>query len=119
MDNSLRSYSKKNGAFRPLFFDFTGWRFYCKMSGRFQSESVAVFIGIRNNALKIFWDLLNNPCGKRLKPQLSRLVEKGITFGEVLISEEVREKLEVISSKKSQVVFLILVPQVRLLPGAN
>lgn len=49
-------------------------------------------------ALLIFWDLLNNPCGKRLKSQLSELVEKGIKFGEVLLSEELRDKLDTISA---------------------
>ncbi len=45
---SLRSYSKKKRAFRPLFFYFTEWRFYCRMGGGDQTESLAVFTGIRN-----------------------------------------------------------------------
>ena len=46
MTYSLRSYYEKQSSSRPLFFDFTKWRFFCKMSGGNQSESLAVFIGI-------------------------------------------------------------------------
>lgn len=62
-------------------------------SGRARKYGIEV-----GKALTIFWDLLNNPCGKRLKPQLSEVVEKGVKFGEVLLSEELREKLETISA---------------------
>jgi len=47
---SLRSYSKKKRAFRPLFFYFTEWRFYCRMSGGDQPESLAVLTRIGNHS---------------------------------------------------------------------
>lgn len=103
------------------FVDLTGYRrdyasFILRNWGRnvqFSSRVVVVGDGLKRRcysgraqrynkevvkALTIFWELLNNPCGKRLKPQLSELIEKGIKFGEVLLSEELREKLETISA---------------------
>jgi hypothetical protein len=46
MTYSLRSYYEKQPPCRPLFPNFTSWRFLFKISGGDQSESLAVFIGI-------------------------------------------------------------------------
>lgn len=48
-------------------------------------------------ALIIFWQVLNFPCGKRLKPQLPELVKKARRFKEVKITKEVSSKLNQIS----------------------
>lgn len=47
--------------------------------------------------LVLFWRVQSEPCGKRLKPQLSVLIAKAEQFGEVLVGPEEKEKLERIS----------------------
>ena len=45
-----------------------------------------------------FWELLNYPCGKRLKSSLSGLVKKALYFKEMKISLETSNKLNTISA---------------------
>ncbi len=45
-----------------------------------------------------FWELLNYPCGKRLKSSLSGLVKKALYFKEMKISLETSNKLITISA---------------------
>jgi len=49
-------------------------------------------------AIKV-WELLDYPCGARLKPSLIPVLKSMIRFKEIAVSEEVLNKLETISSK--------------------
>lgn len=48
--------------------------------------------------LKVLWEVLNFPCGKRLKEELSEIVKKSRQFDELKISKEVELKLNQISA---------------------
>ena len=50
------------------------------------------------NELKEFWELLNYPCGKRLKRSLGYLIEKALYFKEMKISSDIAIKLNKISA---------------------
>lgn len=43
--------------------------------------------------LKKIWEIMDYPCGARLKPVLSEMVEKLVAFKELSVSEEMRHKL--------------------------
>lgn len=43
--------------------------------------------------LKKIWEIMDYPCGARLKPVLSEMVEKLIAFKELTVSEEMKKKL--------------------------
>lgn len=43
--------------------------------------------------LKKIWEIMDYPCGARLKPVLSEMVEKLVAFKELTISEEMKQKL--------------------------
>lgn len=47
--------------------------------------------------LQTVWEIFDYPCGQRLKPMLVRELDRLRTFGEILISPEVAQKLERIS----------------------
>lgn len=64
-----------------------------KKSGRRKKYDFKVYY-----VLVQFWELLNHPCGKRLKTQLEGLVEKAKQFEELKISKSVHGKLLEISS---------------------
>lgn len=49
-------------------------------------------------AIKV-WELLDYPCGVRLKPMLAPTIESMARFKEISVSEEVLEKLDKISAK--------------------
>jgi len=64
-----------------------------KGSGRKRKYDRSVLL-----ALLEFWELLDYPCGKRLRSQLGRLIEKAIEYKEVEVKKEVFDKLIQISS---------------------
>lgn len=43
--------------------------------------------------LKKIWEIMDYPCGARLKPVLSEMVERLVTFKELTVSEEMKQKL--------------------------
>jgi len=47
--------------------------------------------------LKKIWEIMDCPCGARLKPVLSEMVDKLIACGELALSEEMKRKLETVS----------------------
>jgi len=49
-------------------------------------------------AIKV-WEILDYPCGARLKPSLMPMIESMIRFNEIRVSEEIISKLELISAK--------------------
>ncbi len=70
--------------------DFTSMSHH---SGRKKKYDIRVF-----EVLVKLWELMNNPCGKRLKAALSDLMEKAAKFNELKIEKEVVSKLLGISS---------------------
>jgi len=54
--------------------------------------------GLVLEKLKVLWEVLNFPCGKRLKEELSEIVKKSRQFDELKISKEVELKLKQISA---------------------
>lgn len=49
-------------------------------------------------ALKKVWEVLDYPCGARLKPVLLETADKLAVFGELNLSDEIREKLKAVSA---------------------
>lgn len=47
--------------------------------------------------LKKIWEILDFPCGARLKPVLLPMVDKLVAFNELTVSDEIKEKLEHVS----------------------
>lgn len=43
--------------------------------------------------LKKIWEIMDYPCGARLKPVLSEMVEKLVAFKEITVSQEMKQKL--------------------------
>ena len=72
--------------------DFTKRKSYsCERRSRKYDEAVL-------EKLKVLWEVLNFPCGKRLKEELSEIVKKSRQFNELKISKEVELKLNQISA---------------------
>jgi len=45
------------------------------------------------------WELLDYPCGTRLKPSLMPILESMLSFGEITITDEIKEKMKTISAR--------------------
>src|SRR3989339_413212 len=45
------------------------------------------------------WELLDYPCGTRLKPSLMPILESILSFGEITITDEIKEKMKTISAR--------------------
>jgi len=58
-----------------------------------------LYDGYVRAALAKTWEIFDYPCGQRLEPMLKREVNRLRRFGELLIPDEVAEKLEIISPK--------------------